>query len=289
MTYDGTAKASHANRYPQLLDAEWLRDQYEVQCKSMNQIAGEIGCTSQNVLYRLQQAGISSRSRGSRGALPARSCERCGAEYVPAGPAQRFCSGACLVGIRACEFCGAEFTPSPPKPGRHKRYVQRYCSAECRAEVKGRRQYAPRTCEECGCEFPPRPPQEHNGVKYPQKFCTFTCRKAYWDHTAVRRYVNKKTGYVIVAVQDPNGDAGRVPEHKWVMERHLGRELRPGEEVHHKNTIKSDNDLANLELWRTSQPKGGRVLERIEWMLAYLGDYGEVTFAPDETIARLAE
>lgn len=32
----------------------------------MNRIAEELGCTSQNVLYRVKQVGIPRRSRGSR-------------------------------------------------------------------------------------------------------------------------------------------------------------------------------------------------------------------------------
>ena len=79
-------------------------------------------------------------------------------------------------------------------------------------------------------------------------------------------------GYVDIKVFD--GHDGWRKEHRHVMEQHIGRELYPHENVHHKNGDRADNRLTNLELWTTSQPAGQRVDDKIAWAIGFLTGYG---------------
>jgi hypothetical protein len=76
-------------------------------------------------------------------------------------------------------------------------------------------------------------------------------------------------GYRVITV---NGRP--VLEHRYVMEQHLGRPLRKGETVHHRDGNRSRNIIDNLELWTRAQPYGQRARDLLAWAEEIVAHYG---------------
>lgn len=75
--------------------------------------------------------------------------------------------------------------------------------------------------------------------------------------TPIGRFFNK-LGYVeVFSFEHPNKKKNHyVYEHRLVMEKHLGRYLGKKEYVHHRNGIKWDNRIENLEIMTRKHHRG---------------------------------
>ena len=104
------------------------------------------------------------------------------------------------------------------------------------------------------------------------------CRQCYLNNRM--KFTNEKklntSGYVIIYnPTHANARQSYVFEHHLIMSEHLKRPIdtKNGESVHHKNGIKTDNRLENLELWNHRQPTGYRVIDMLNFCYDYILKY----------------
>ncbi|HEY5026590.1 MAG TPA: HNH endonuclease [Acidimicrobiales bacterium] len=156
---------------------------------------------------------------------------------------------------RTCRICGRKFTTKNR-------------SRRCGPCTQRDRKHA---CADCGTPIDPRSAlcmpcwgKAHRGEKAPS-----------WKGGRIR---HRQHGYVLVRVPwHPRiNTRGYVREHILVMEEALGRYLEPDETVHHRNGVRDDNRIENLELWVKAHPSGQRAAELLQWAEAIVARYGPV-------------
>ncbi len=97
-----------------------------------------------------------------------------------------------------------------------------------------------------------------------------TCRNCFLESkqypNSKMKHLSKDGYFYVYFKKHPYSDKnGRVYEHRLIMEKKIERYLYPFENIHHKNGIKADNRIKNLELWVKVQPAGVRVQDVVKW------------------------
>jgi len=104
-------------------------------------------------------------------------------------------------------------------------------------------------CPGCGKEFYQYPSRIKQGIKR----CSNTCKGKFLsgeNNPIWKRGYTISGGYKMIIVGKE-----KIYEHRYVMEQHIGRKLKKGEEVHHIDGNKMNNSIENLMLLTIDEHK----------------------------------
>lgn len=127
-----------------------------------------------------------------------------------------------------CLYCGKEYYVSPCFEK-----TSKFCSSECYHNAS-KKEYE-KVCAGCGKKF------KHSARHKDRKYCSYECFSEHKRNDPPNR-TEGKSGYIYVWMTDGSG----IPEHRYVMEEYLGRELLSTEHVHHIDFDRTNNKIENL-------------------------------------------
>lgn len=116
-----------------------------------------------------------------------------------------------------------------------------------------------RDCIQCGGRFYSRPSEDRKCQGGARRYCSMKCRVLGYRGEGNPKWrggtYTQGSGYIYEYAPDhlhATAD-GYVMQHRLVIERSIGRVLDPTEEVHHRNRVRDDNRLENLQLMSNRQ------------------------------------
>lgn len=251
-----------------------------------------------------------SRSRGGKHYY-AHTCKHCGRVFEQSYTPAPFCSRACHYQHRrrrreiVCGGCGVRFAIPDSQVGK-----RRFHSRACYFEYRQRRAQDWPLCAVSGCDRPKhaqglcmthhlrrtggdpdwaRPIRVHASAECEVPSCTNRAGSARYctsHNYRLRRYGDVLADVPLGSLKESKAshinaygyrlvsfEGKQRLEHRILMAELLGRPLRKGETVHHRNGIRHDNRLENLELWFKGHPAGQRSEELVAFAKEILALY----------------
>ena len=138
-----------------------------------------------------------------------------------------------------CQTCGKEFFV--PQHAIDYRATIKFCSSEC-YHTSTRKPPKIKKCVYCGKEFAIDPKHKE------KKFCNTKCACDF-KRGRERKPTIAKSGYKYVWFSDGSGER----EHRFIIEKQIGRKLTQDEVVHHIDGDRTNNDISNLVILKRGE------------------------------------
>lgn len=169
-----------------------------------------------------------------------------------------------------CAHCGAEYLKRKDRV----RSPDFCCLSHRKQYNKKQREWRKRECLNCGAEFMPRVYQIKTGDG---KYCSIPCsvrhaaipaahtpeanrkrveslKNSGFVHPSGREHHQFKETYIVKGYRHCTDERGRkILESRYLMQKHLGRELTNSEVVHHEDEDRLNNNIENLTVMTRSE------------------------------------